>query len=98
MQEEGKLHQLKEKWWIEKNPSAGDCDADSGEGSDTPELGMDNVGGVFLVLGAGLIVAIIVGIIDFMWNIRQIAIDETVISFDSLLYERNNISDKVMNK
>lgn len=47
-------------------------------GGDTPELGMDNVGGVFLVLGAGLCVAVIVCIIDFLWNIRQISIDETV--------------------
>lgn len=51
---------------------------EAGGGGDTPELGMDNVGGVFLVLGAGLLVAITVGIIDFMWNIRQISIDETV--------------------
>lgn len=39
---------------------------------------MDNVGGVFLVVGVGLVFAIIVGIIDFLWNIRQIAIDEKV--------------------
>lgn len=39
---------------------------------------MDNVGGVFLVLGAGLLVSIIVGIIDFFWNLRQISIDEKV--------------------
>lgn len=78
MQEDGTLHQLKEKWWVEKNPGAGQCGDEGGGGGDTPELGMDNVGGVFLVLGAGLIVSIIVGIIDFVWNIRQIAIDESV--------------------
>lgn len=78
LQEEGKLRELKERWWVEKNEGAGDCGGDTGGGGDAPELGMDNVGGVFLVLGAGLIVSILVGIIDFLWNIRQIAIDEKV--------------------
>lgn len=80
MQEEGKLHRLKTKWWVEKNTGAGEgnCDADATGGGDTPELGMDNVGGVFLVLSGGLLIAIIVGILDFLWNIRTIAIDEKV--------------------
>lgn len=78
MQEEGKLYDLKQKWWVEKNPGAGECTDEGDGGGDTPELGMDNVGGVFLVLGAGLLVAVFVGIIDFLWNIRQIAIDERV--------------------
>lgn len=81
LQENGILHQLKEKWWVENNPGAGECGDDSGGGGDTPELGLDNVGGVFLVLGAGLVVAVIVCIIDFIWNIRQIAIDEKVSYF-----------------
>lgn len=72
------MHQLKEKWWVENNPGAGECGDASEGGGDTPELGLDNVGGVFLVLGAGLVVSVIVCIIDFMWNIRQIAIDEKV--------------------
>lgn len=82
MQEDGKLHQLKEKWWVEMNPGAGECSADDGGQSATPELGMGNVGGVFLVLGAGLVVGIFVGIIDFLWNIRQISIEERVNYFD----------------
>lgn len=82
MQEEGKLLRLKTKWWVEKNTGAGEGNCDSGDagGGDTPELGLDNVGGVFLVLGAGLLVGISVGILDFLWNIRRIAIDEKVAS------------------
>lgn len=80
MQEDGKLYRLKTKWWVEENsgPGEGSCDSDDTGGGDTPELGLDNVGGVFLVLGGGLFVAIIVGILDFLWNIRKIAIDEKV--------------------
>lgn len=81
LQEEGKLQQLKTKWWIEKNEGAGHCDSGEESSGDTPELGLDNVGGVFLVLGAGLFVSIVVCTIDFLWNIRQIAIDERVSSF-----------------
>lgn len=90
MQEEGKLHRLKTKWWVEKNTAAGpgNCDSESSAGGDTPELGLDNVGGVFLVLAAGLLVAIIVGILDFLWNIRSIAIEEKV---------RNYCSDAMIN-
>lgn len=88
MQEEGKLYALKTKWWVDMNPGAGECDDEGDGGGDTLELGMDNVGGVFLVLGAGLVVAVFVGIIDFLWNIRQISIDESVAnsSMSKILY------------
>lgn len=29
LQEDGTLHQLKEKWWVENNPGAGQCDKGS---------------------------------------------------------------------
>lgn len=78
MQEDGRLHKLKEKWWVENNKATVTCESESASQGDTPELGMDNVGGVFLVLGVGVVVSIIVGIIDFFWNLRQISIDEKV--------------------
>lgn len=77
LQEEGKLRELKDRWWIENNGGELTCNDEEG-GGDTPELGMDNVGGVFIVVGIGLFIAFIIGIIDFLWNIRQIAIDEKV--------------------
>lgn len=90
LQEEGKLAELKNRWWVDKNPGAGECDDGGGAQSDTPELGLDNVGGVFLVLGGGVLLGIFVGIIDFIWNIRQIAIDESVgSSFPFLKNSRN---------
>lgn len=81
LQEDGTLSKLKTRWWVEKNGGEGKCKTDTGGGGDTPELGLDNVGGVFLVLGAGLFVATIVGILDFLWNIRAIAIEEKVCQF-----------------
>lgn len=77
LQEDGKLRELKDRWWIDNNGGELHCNDEKG-GGDTPELGMDNVGGVFIVVGIGLFIAFIIGIVDFLWNIRQIAIDEKV--------------------
>lgn len=43
-----------------------------------PELGLANVGGVFVVLIGGMFGACIVGILEFIWNTRQVAVDERV--------------------
>lgn len=37
-----------------------------------------NVGGVFLVLGFGCLFALIVAIIEFLWNVKKVAVDEKV--------------------
>lgn len=39
---------------------------------------MDNVGGVFLVLLIGVSSACFVGVMEFLWNIRKVAIDTKV--------------------
>lgn len=48
LQEDGKLVELKKRWWYEKNGGVGNCDNDEDEG-DSLELGMDNVGGVSFI-------------------------------------------------
>lgn len=37
-----------------------------------------NVGGVFLVLGFGCLFALIVAIIEFLWNVKKVAVEERV--------------------
>lgn len=37
-----------------------------------------NVGGVFLVLGFGCLFALIVALIEFLWNVKKVAVDERV--------------------
>lgn len=39
---------------------------------------MGNVGGVFLVLLAGCVCAIFIGILEFLWNVRRVAVEEIV--------------------
>lgn len=83
LQEDGTIQDLRTKWWetenTDENGESIDCEAGEKEATDTPELGMDNVGGVFLVLGVGIILSIFVGILEFIWSIRRTSIDERVI-------------------
>lgn len=77
MQEEGKLQRLKMKWWKDDKEGGG-CSDDSAGSGDTPELGMDNVGGVFLVLLCGIAFGWLVAVVQFLWNVRKVAIDSKV--------------------
>lgn len=81
LKEEGKVTELKELWWEKNNPKLETVKCQSGgsdEASDTPELGMDNVGGVFLVLIAGLFFSIFIGIMEFLWNVRKVSVEAKV--------------------
>lgn len=82
LQEDGTIQNLTRKWWETENTddegNQVDCNAGLKEASDTPELDMDNVGGVFLVLCVGLAVAIVIGLLEFLWSVRRVAIDEKV--------------------
>lgn len=54
------------------------CDEGKEGAGDTPELGMDNVGGVFLVLAAGLGLSILIGFLEFLWNVSKVSVAEKV--------------------
>lgn len=75
--ESGTLSELKRKWWKEMH-GGGSCSQTESSSSDTPELDLENVGGVFLVLGIGLLTAILIGVCEFLWNIKAVAIEEKV--------------------
>lgn len=89
LQEDGTIQNLITRWWETENTDENgeqiDCEAGEKEATDTPELGMDNVGGVFLVLAVGVILSIFVGILEFIWSIRRTSIDEKV-HFSMKLY------------
>ena len=48
------------------------------EKADDGDLGIENVGGVFVVLGAGCLVALVVAFCEFLWNVQCLAIEERV--------------------
>ncbi|KAM9469053.1 glutamate receptor ionotropic, kainate 1 isoform 2-T2 [Clarias gariepinus] len=64
LQEEGKLHMMKEKWWR----GNGCPEEDSKEAS---ALGVENIGGIFIVLAAGLVLSVFVAIAEFFYKSRK---------------------------
>nr|QNL15101.1 ionotropic receptor 4 [Aulacocentrum confusum] len=76
LQEEGKLHILKTRWWKEKR-GGGKCTEDNLKGSSAAnELGLANVGGVFVVLMGGMGVACVIAVCEFVWKSRKVAVEE----------------------
>ncbi|XP_047990094.1 glutamate receptor ionotropic, kainate 2 isoform X2 [Leguminivora glycinivorella] len=89
LQEEGKLHILKTKWWKEKR-GGGSCRDETSKSSSTAnELGLANVGGVFVVLMGGMGVACVIAVCEFVWKSRKVAVDERV----SLPYNESMVEE-----
>uniref|UniRef100_A0A8C4XAR8 Glutamate receptor n=1 Tax=Erpetoichthys calabaricus TaxID=27687 RepID=A0A8C4XAR8_ERPCA len=81
LQEEGKLHMMKEKWWR----GNGCPEEDSKEAS---ALGVENIGGIFIVLAAGLVLSVFVAIGEFIYKSRKNG-DIEQVSIDQLKTTRN---------
>lgn len=69
--EDGRLHMLKEKWW-----SGSSCLAE--EQRETGPMGIQNLGGIFIVLASGLVVSVFVAIAEFVYKLRKTAEREQV--------------------
>ncbi|XP_048414238.1 glutamate receptor ionotropic, kainate 3 isoform X3 [Stegostoma tigrinum] len=66
LQEDGKLHMIKEKWWR----GNGCPEEDNKEAS---ALGIQNIGGIFIVLAVGLVLSVFVAIGEFIYKLRKTA-------------------------
>lgn len=76
LQEEGKLHILKTKWWKERR-GGGSCRVDTSKSSSAAnELGLANVGGVFVVLMGGMGIACVIAVCEFLWKSRKVSIED----------------------
>lgn len=64
LQEEGKLHMMKEKWW-----RGNGCPEENNKEANA--LGVENIGGIFIVLAAGLVLSVFVAIGEFVYKSRQ---------------------------
>ncbi|XP_075219251.1 glutamate receptor ionotropic, kainate 2-like isoform X6 [Lycorma delicatula] len=85
MQESGKLQQLKTKWWKLMH-GGGQCDKRN-EATPSNELGLANVGGVFLLLIYGCSIAFLVSLLEFLWNVRKVAVQERITPAEAFLLE-----------
>ncbi|XP_037082452.1 glutamate receptor ionotropic, kainate 2-like, partial [Pollicipes pollicipes] len=87
LQENGTLQLLKTKWWKEKGGVK--CKRkDSKLGTNSAnELGLDHVGGVFVVLLGGMAAACFIAICEFVWKSRKLAHEEHVSLFGEMARE-----------
>ncbi|XP_030751452.1 glutamate receptor ionotropic, kainate 1-like isoform X2 [Sitophilus oryzae] len=74
LQEKGEIQMLYDKWW--KNTGETCTRNDKGKESKANSLGVDNIGGVFVVLLCGLAFAVIIAIVEFCYNSKKTAIAE----------------------
>ncbi|KAK2511248.1 hypothetical protein Q9233_017109 [Columba guinea] len=73
LQEEGKLHMMKEKWW-----RGNGCPEE--ESKEASALGVQNIGGIFIVLAAGLVLSVFVAVGEFLYKSKKNAQLEKIIS------------------
>uniref|UniRef100_A0A3B5PYL3 Glutamate receptor n=1 Tax=Xiphophorus maculatus TaxID=8083 RepID=A0A3B5PYL3_XIPMA len=64
LQEDNRLEILKRFWW-----EGGKCPKE--EDHRAKGLGMENIGGIFVVLVCGLLVAIFMAVLEFVWMLKQ---------------------------
>ncbi|RWS02104.1 glutamate receptor ionotropic: kainate 2-like protein, partial [Dinothrombium tinctorium] len=69
LQEKGVIQMLYNRWW--KSPGITCTRDDKGKETKANALGLENIGGVFVVLLSGLGVAIITAIFEFCWNSKK---------------------------
>ncbi|XP_046751603.1 glutamate receptor ionotropic, kainate 2-like [Diprion similis] len=91
LQEKGILQKMKDKWWKERDLSEETAKCNNTEeaktDSDDLELGLPNVGGVFVVLMCGVSAACVVAMLEFLWNVRKVAVDEMVTPWEAFKAE-----------
>lgn len=62
---------MKEKWW-----RGNGCPED--ENKEASALGIQNIGGIFIVLAAGLVLSVFVAMVEFIYKLRKTAEREQV--------------------
>ncbi|XP_012276449.1 glutamate receptor ionotropic, kainate 2 [Orussus abietinus] len=71
LQEKGEIQMLYDKWW--KSPGDTCTRTEKGKESKANALGVDNIGGVFVVLLCGLAFAVLIAIFEFCYNSKRSA-------------------------
>ncbi|XP_046751513.1 glutamate receptor ionotropic, kainate 2-like [Diprion similis] len=84
LQEMGVLKDLEDKWWKQKG-GGGACDEK--ESSDGQPLGVDNVGGVFVVLLVGVALSGVYTACELLWAVGCTSIRENVSFVDEIKEE-----------
>ncbi|KAA0710041.1 Glutamate receptor ionotropic, kainate 5 [Triplophysa tibetana] len=84
LQENNRLEILKRRWW-----EGGKCPKE--EDHRAKGLGLENIGGIFVVLICGLIIAVFVAIMEFVWSTRRSAEKDEVSVCQEMVTEFRNV-------
>lgn len=81
LKEERVIKNIRDKWWIKENTPIIDgvptnCTEDKVDNEGT--LDWSHVYGIYYILLYGILFSILVGITEFLWNIRKISIEQKV--------------------
>ena len=94
MKESGTLMQLQNKWWMERS----ECPRNSGEASESDdELSLSSLAGIFYILIAGLILALVVAFCEICYASRKEARKCQVGEFPSILspaFDKSSLNTK----
>ncbi|XP_014671617.1 PREDICTED: LOW QUALITY PROTEIN: glutamate receptor ionotropic, kainate 3-like [Priapulus caudatus] len=89
--EESQFHIIKDRWWKEK--AGTQCQAIETKKDEASSLDTSTLGGVFVALLGGTIVAMVMGVVEFLWKRRQQAYIEQdpfcIAVIDQLLFAAN---------
>lgn len=87
LKESNEVETLIDRWWKDESqridPDYCPREKTEEEEADSDKLGLANVGGVFVVLFVGLFLSIFIGVMEFLWNVKKVSIDEKVIQNSS---------------
>jgi hypothetical protein len=70
LRENGELQKLEKKWWIEK----GECDKETQntkQKDTTNALKLPNVAGIFYILVGGLVLALVMAVVEFLYKSKM---------------------------
>lgn len=87
LQEKGEIQMLYDKWW--KNSSDICTSNKAKELSKANALGVDNIGGVFVVLLCGLAFAVLIAILEFCYNSKRQ--NQNLLYMDNMCMGANNV-------
>lgn len=65
-------------------------DKEEDDGGGELALALMNVGGVFLVLGVGIALSYVLALVEFLWNVRNVSVEEHVsflLFFSDIIYQ-----------
>lgn len=83
LNEAGELQDLKNRWWNAETPS---CQETKDSALATSELGIDKLGGIFVVLGIGVATSLWLAFLEFYWKSLKRSPDQRS-SINQMLWE-----------